>query len=49
MHLIDGLPVEWVSDRDAKGRPAALKSTVIAGFVRDGQFYTREQAANLVF
>jgi hypothetical protein len=49
MHLIDGLPREWVCARDAVGRPAALKATVVAGFVRDGLFYTREQAANLTF
>jgi hypothetical protein len=49
MHLIDGLPGAWICDRDGQGRPCALKATVVAGFVRDGQFYTREQAANLVF
>lgn len=48
MHLIDGLPVEWISDRDPDGRPSALKATIVAGFVRDGRFYTREQAASLI-
>ena len=47
MHLMDGLPSEWVAARNADGRVAALKSGVIAGFVRDGRFYTREQAAAL--
>lgn len=46
MHLIDGLPPEWISDRDACGRPTQLKPSVVAGFVRDGCFYTREQAAD---
>jgi hypothetical protein len=46
MHLIDGLPREWICDRDCQGRPAAVKATIIAGFVRDGRFYTREQAAS---
>ena len=45
MHLLDGLPEEWVVKRDATGRISAIKDTVIAGFVRNGLFYTREQAA----
>jgi hypothetical protein len=45
MHLLDGLPDEWVVERDAAGRVRAIKDSVIAGFVRDGRFYTREQAA----
>ncbi len=48
MHLMDGLPAEWVIDRDERGCIRALKPTVIAGFVRDGEFYTREQAAALL-
>jgi hypothetical protein len=45
MHLLDGLPREWVAEYDAAGRVRAIKDSVIAGFVRDGIFYTREQAA----
>ena len=45
MHLLDGLPDSWIASRDATGRVTALKASVIAGFVRDGVFYTREQAA----
>jgi len=45
MHLIDGLPEAWVVQRDTSGRVRAIKDTVIAGFVRDGLFYTRDQAA----
>lgn len=48
MHLIDGLPGDWICARDGQGRPSALKPTVVAGFVRDGRFYTREQAAEVV-
>ncbi len=47
MHLIDGLPAEWVCARDGQGRACAIKASIVAGFVRDGRFYTREQAANL--
>lgn len=48
MHLMDGLPAEWVLERDPDGRACALKASIVAGFVRDGEFYTREQAASLL-
>jgi len=44
-HLLDGLPDEAVSQRTADGRPRALKASVESGFVRDGEFFTRDQAA----
>lgn len=44
-HLIDGLPDEAVDRRDACGRVIALKSSVVSGFVREGHFYTRDEAA----
>ena len=44
-HLIDGLPEDWVVERDATGHTLAIKHSIVAGFVRDGLFYTREQAA----
>lgn len=46
MHLLDGLPEAWVLERDAcSGRVMAVKPSVIAGFLCQGRFYTREQAA----
>jgi hypothetical protein len=45
MHLLDGLPAEWVVERSSCGRITAIKESVVAGFIRDGYFYTREQAA----
>jgi hypothetical protein len=48
IHLLDGLPDELVLARNAQGRPVALLPSVIAGFIRDHDFYTREQAARLV-
>lgn len=48
MHLLDGLPEEWVVQRDPSGKTAAIKETVIAGFLLEGCFYTREQAAKAV-
>jgi hypothetical protein len=47
VHLLDGLPAEVVVSRYPSGRVAAVSASVVAGFVRGGQFYTREQAANL--
>ena len=47
MHVMDGLPPEWVEHRDEHGHPCCLKAGIIAGFVRDERFYTREQAAAL--
>lgn len=48
MHLLEGLPEEWIVQRDAAGGVSAIKSTVIAGFIRDDYFYTRDQAAAAV-
>lgn len=45
MHLLEGLPQILVEARDVAGRVTAVKASVIAGFVRSGRFYTREQAA----
>lgn len=46
LHLMDGLPADWVIERDPDGRACALKDSIVAGFVRNGEFYTREQAAS---
>jgi len=45
VHLLDGLPQAWVADRDASGRVQRLVAGVAVGFLRDGRFYTRDQAA----
>lgn len=47
-HLLDGLPDEVVLARDAGGRVTAVKGSVIAGFLCDGKFYTRDEAAHHV-
>lgn len=47
-HLLDGLPDELVVARDALGRVAAVKSSVLAGFVRGGRFHSREEAAQQI-
>ncbi len=48
IHRFDGLPDEVVLSRDECGCPLVVKPSLIAGFVRDGVFFTREQAAALV-
>jgi hypothetical protein len=48
MHVLDGLPEAWVAERDVHGNPCTLRPGIVAGFVRDGVFYTREQAAAAV-
>lgn len=44
-HLLDGLPDSWVLERDPEGRVVRAQPGVEAGFVRDGTFFTREEAA----
>lgn len=48
MHLLDGLPEDWILERDDTGRVTAVKPTVVAGFVRWGRFFTRDEAARAV-
>lgn len=44
-HMLDGLPDEVVTEREADGRVARVKHSLQSGFVKSGVFYTREQAA----
>jgi hypothetical protein len=46
MHLIAGLPVDWATTFDEDGDVASVKSTIVAGFVRDEQFFTRDEACD---
>lgn len=48
LHVLEGLPEEWVVQRDPAGKVLAIKDTVISGFVREGRFYTRAEAAAAV-
>ncbi len=40
MHIFDSLPGDWVNERDEKGRAVSLQPSVIAGFMRNAEFYT---------
>ena len=44
VHVLDGLPEEWVAQRDQSGRVTKTRPGIVAGFLRNGRFYTREQA-----
>jgi hypothetical protein len=45
IHILDGLPEHWVLERDADGHVVAAEPEIVSGFLRDGRFFTREQAA----
>ncbi|RPI45266.1 MAG: hypothetical protein EHM59_10625 [Betaproteobacteria bacterium] len=47
-HILDGLPDALVLGRDRRGIVSRVVGTIIAGFLKDGAFYTREQAAAAV-
>ena len=44
-HTPDGLPSALVLMRNVRGGVARVKPSVVSGFVRDGRFYTRAEAA----
>lgn len=48
LHLLAGLPADLAVQRDGHGRVLAVDGAVVAGFVRDGLFYTRDEAARAV-
>lgn len=45
LHVLDGLPEELVVARRESGAVVAVRENVVAGFIRRGRFFTREQAA----
>ncbi|MGH1461300.1 MAG: hypothetical protein ACRBB6_04625 [Neptuniibacter sp.] len=47
-HLIEGLPDHWIAEWDHQGRAIEIKNTVVSGFVRLGEFFTRQEAAESV-
>lgn len=47
-HRFEDLPEECIVAHDAQGRPCAVKAALVAGFEREGYFFTREQAAQLI-
>lgn len=47
-HLIDGLPDAVIVGRNSLGSAATIKASVVSGFVRQGRFYSRDEAARYV-
>jgi hypothetical protein len=47
-HILEGLPDHLVLANDRYGRCSRVRGSVVAGFLRDGVFYTRAQAAATV-
>lgn len=43
MHLIIGLPKSWAIEFDDNGAISVIKTSITAGFVRDGVFFTRDE------
>ncbi len=46
IHLIENLPIGWISEWNEHGDAVALKPTVIAGFYRCEKFYTLSDIEN---
>jgi hypothetical protein len=47
-HMLEGLPEEWVVERDVKGRVVTVKTSIVSGFIRMGQFFTWQEAADFI-
>ena len=45
LHVLDGLPEHLAIERNSFGHILAVKESVIAGFLKHSNFYTREAAA----
>lgn len=45
VHVLEGLPEEWIAERNDKGLAVKACQGVIAGFLRLGRFYSRDEAA----
>ena len=45
IHVLDGVPDDWVVARDEHGRVRRVLATIVSGFICRGRFYTREAAA----
>ncbi len=43
VHLLEGLPDTWILERNGQGQVMAVKESVVAGFVRGGEFYVGDE------
>jgi hypothetical protein len=45
LHVLDGLPEDWIAERDLDGHVTHTCPGLVSGFIRKGRFYTRDEAA----
>lgn len=48
VHILDGLPEEWIEARKPDGQVIRACPQIISGFLRNGRFYTREEASQAI-
>ncbi|MEN8178891.1 MAG: dihydroorotase [Pseudomonadota bacterium] len=48
IHILDGLPEEWIEVRESNGQAIRACPQIISGFVRNGCFYTRDEASQVI-
>lgn len=48
MHVLDGLPEPLVVRRSRGGKVTAVHGSIVAGFLKEGEFFTRAQVAEEV-
>jgi len=48
IHLLEGIPNTWFSNKNSTDNTLVLVNDITSGFVRQGIFYTRKDAANAV-
>ena len=46
VHVLDGVPKDWVVKRDDRGHVHRVLATIVSGFLCRGRFYTREEAVH---
>lgn len=47
-HALEGLPEEWIAERNTEGLATRACQGVVAGFIRFGRFYSRDEAARVL-
>jgi hypothetical protein len=48
IHILEGLPADWVIERDLAGKTRRVRDSIVAGFVLDSRFFTREEARDWI-
>lgn len=44
VHIVEGLPENWFKQPNKKSGKEDLKQEIVSGFIREGHFFTREEA-----